>query len=173
MTGIPADVLERHRDLVTAIDELVAKHGRQRRALIPILQDLRGEHRQISDVAMQVVADRLGITPVDVQGVVTFYHFLGTERAGRHTLHLCRTISCAMAGMQAIASRLERETGTTFGETTPDGAVTLRWVNCIGMCDQAPAILVDRVAHGRVTPDEACRLVEELRNGSAEPAANG
>ena len=167
MTGIPADVASRHADLLAAIDTLVAEHGTERRALIPILQSLRAQHRQISDVAMQVVADRLGITPVDVQGVVTFYHFLGAEPTGLHTMHVCRTLSCAMAGMHAIAARLERETGIAFGETTPDGALTLAWVNCIGMCDEAPAILLDRQAIGRVTPDEACRIAQALRDGAA------
>lgn len=167
MIGIPADVVARNADLVAAIDALVAEHGSQRRALIPILQGLRAQHRQLGDIAMQVVADRLAITPVEVQGVVTFYHFLGTEPAGRHTMHVCRTLSCAMAGMHTIAARLERETGITFGETTPDGALTLAWVNCIGMCDQAPAILLDREALGRVTPDEACRIAEVLRSDRA------
>lgn len=168
MTAIPQDLLEREADLVAAVDALVAEHGTRRPALIPILQGLRAQRRQISDVAMQVVADRLGLTPVEVQGVVTFYHFLGTEPTGRHVVHLCRTISCAMAGMGTIATRLENELGIAFGETTPDGAVTLAWVNCIGMCDRPPAMLLDREAVGRVTPDHACEIVAALR---AEAAA--
>jgi NADH:ubiquinone oxidoreductase subunit E len=171
MTGIPAAVAAQNVDLIAAIDELVARYGNQRHALIPILQGLRQQRRQISDVAMQVVADRLGITPVDVQGVVTFYHFLGTEPTGLHTVHVCRTISCALAGMGAIAARLQNELGTEFGETTPDGVVTLAWVNCIGMCDQAPAILLDRQAIGRVTPDQAVEIVDGLRAEAAHEVA--
>ncbi len=171
MTGIPVEVLEREADLVQAIDDLVARHGTRRSALLPILEALREQRRQISDVAMQVVADRLGLPPVEVQGVVTFYHFLGTEPTGRHVVHLCRTISCAMAGMGAIANRLENELGIRFGETTPDGMVTLAWANCIGMCDRPPALLLDRRAIGRVTPDEACELVAALRARADEDAA--
>jgi NADH:ubiquinone oxidoreductase subunit E len=160
--SVPADVLATHGDLVAAIDELVARYGDDRAALIPILQELRQQRRQISDVAMQVVADRLGIPPVDVQGVVTFYHFLDTRPTGTHVLHLCRTISCAMAGMGAIRERLENELGIAFGETTPDGLFTLEWANCIGMCDTPPAMLHNRQALPRVTPDAASELVARL-----------
>jgi NADH:ubiquinone oxidoreductase subunit E len=160
---LPAEVAAANADLIEAIDALVARFGSDRSALIPILQELRRQRRQISDVAMQVVADRLGITPVDVQGVVTFYHFLDTTPTGTHVFHVCRTISCAMAGMAAVATRLEQELGVGFGETTPDGQFTLLWANCIGMCDAPPALLLDRQALARVTPDQVSDLVHALR----------
>ncbi|MCL2463749.1 MAG: NAD(P)H-dependent oxidoreductase subunit E [Micrococcales bacterium] len=173
MSGIPDAVAAEHADLVAAVDGLVERYGNQRRALLPVLEGLREQHRQLDDVTMQVVADRLGIAPVDVEGVVTFYHFLGTEPTGRHTLHICRTISCALAGMGAIVKRLENETGIKMGQTTPDGAVTLEWANCIGMCDEAPGMLVDRKAMGRVTPDDACAIVASLRDEVAAAATAG
>ncbi|NLE71310.1 MAG: NAD(P)H-dependent oxidoreductase subunit E [Actinomycetales bacterium] len=185
MTMLPTEVVQDNADLIEAIDALVARYGNDRSALIPILQELRQQRRQISDVAMQVVANRLGITPVDVQGVVTFYHFLDTKPTGTHVIHLCRTISCAMAGMESIATRLENELGISFGETTPDGFFTLEWANCIGMCATAPAMLLNRQALPRVTPDEASELVARLRaeclaqrsgngaNGAAHGSAHG
>lgn len=169
MTGIPAEVAAREADLVAAIDDLVARHGSGRSALLPILEALREQRRQISDVAMQVVADRLDLTPVEVQGVVTFYRFLGTEPTGRHVVHLCRTISCAMAGTASVAERLENELGIRFGQTTPDGLVTLVWASCIGMCDRPPAVLLDRQAIGRVTPDDVAELVARLRGPDQDP----
>lgn len=173
MTTIPTEVAATHAELVEAIDALVAMHGDDRSALIPILQELRQQRRQISDVAMQVVANRLGITPIDVQGVVTFYHFLHTRPTGTHVLHLCRTISCAMAGMGAIAARLENELGIEFGETTPDGLFTLEWANCIGMCDSPPAMLLNRQALARVTPDQASEIVARLRADAIAARADG
>ena len=163
MITLPVEVAAANAELIEAIDSLVAEHGDDRSALIPILQELRHQRRQISDVAMQVVADRLGIPPVDVQGVVTFYHFLDTSPTGTHVIHLCRTISCAMAGMGAIAARLENELGIAFGETTPDGQFTLAWANCIGMCDAPPALLLNRQALARVTPDQVSDIVMGLR----------
>ena len=160
---LPPEVLAANAGMVGDIDDLVGIYGATRNALIPILRGLRDRHRQITDVAMQVVADRLGISAVDVEGVVSFYHFLGTAPTGQHVIHVCRTISCALRGMEQVVQRLERETGVSMGETSADGSVTLEWANCIGLCDHAPAMLVDREAIGPVTPDQAARVVGALR----------
>lgn len=170
MLTLPADLASANADLVEAIDALVDQHGHTRSALIPVLQGLRDQRREIGDVAMQVVADRLGIPPVDVQGVVTFYAFLRTPAAGRHTVHVCRTLSCEMAGMRRVVDQLQAELGTTVGHTSDDRLVTLDWVNCIGMCDQAPALLVDRQALGRVTPAQVREILAGLR--AADDAAS-
>lgn len=163
MLTMPADVAAENAELISLVDALVAKHGSDRSALIPILQDLRTDHHDIDDIAMQVVADRLGIPPVAVQGVVTFYAFLGVGRTGEHVIRLCRTLSCEMAGMRKIANRLEHHLGVPFGSTTPDGLFTLEWANCIGMCGQPPAMLVDREAVGSLTPDLVTEIIDRLR----------
>ena len=168
MLTLPADLAVENTDLIGAIDALVAEHGRDRSALIPVLQQLRVQRREITDVAMQVIADRLGITPVEVQGVVTFYAFLGTKAAGRHIIHLCRTLSCEMAGTRQVAERLSGELGVPFGGTTADGEFTIEWANCIGMCDQPPAMLLDRQALGHVTPDRVTEIIADLRGAAAQ-----
>lgn len=168
MLTLPSELATEHADLIEAIDALVTEHGATRSALIPVLQGLREQRHEINDVAMQVVADRLGITPVDVQGVVTFYSFLKMEAAGKHIVHVCRTLSCEMAGMRRVAEQLQAELGITVGGTSADDLVTLDWVNCIGMCDQPPALLIDRKALGRVTPAQVREIVAGLR---AEAAA--
>ena len=157
MLTLPAEVETDNSDLIALIDSLVAEHGADRSALIPVLQDLRAIHHDISDIAMQVVADRLGITPVAVHGVATFYAFLGTGVTGRHVLRLCRTLSCEMAGMRRIADYLEKELGVSFGGTTADGEFTLEWANCIGLCDRPPAMLVDTEARVQLTPEQIGR----------------
>lgn len=164
MLTLPAEVETENSDLIALIDTLVARHGSDRSALIPILQDLRAMHRDISDIGMQVVADRLGITPVAVHGVVTFYAFLGTGITGRHVLRLCRTLSCEMAGMRRIADHLESELGVSFGDTTPDGEFTLEWANCIGLCDRPPAMLVDTEARVLLTPERVDEIIAGLRS---------
>ena len=168
MLTIPAEVAEQHAELIGIIDTLVERHGRDRSALIPVLQDLHVERRRIGPTAMQVVADRLGIPVTDVYGVVTFYSFLGMGAVGRHVIRLCRTISCGMAGAEGIARHLERELGIGFGETTPDGLFTLEWANCIGRCDSAPAMLVDQSAMGHLTPELASEVIAGLRAAARE-----
>ncbi len=164
MLTLPAEVATRNADLIALIDSLVTKHGSDRSALIPILQDLRALHHDISDIGMQVVADRLGVTPVAVHGVVTFYAFLGVGVTGRHVLRLCRTLSCEMAGMRRIADHLESELGVSFGETTPDGEFTLEWANCIGLCDRPPAMLVDTESRVQLTPELVDEVIAGLRS---------
>jgi NADH:ubiquinone oxidoreductase subunit E len=163
MLTAPAGLSAEQEDLVTEIDAMVERHGQSRDALIPILQELQAAHGQIEDLAMQVVANRLRMSATDVYGVVTFYSFLETRPTGRHVIRMCRNLSCQFAGKQAVAEQLERELGVPFGETTDDGLITLEWVNCIGQCDRAPAMLIDDQAYGAVTPDQVGGILADLR----------
>jgi len=156
------------------IRELTGRHGRTRASLIPILQDLQTRHASISDFAMQVVADELGIHPAEVYGVVTFYAFLHHEPQGRFQIRLCQTISCDMAGKARVARQLENELGITFGQTTADGRFSLEWASCLGMCDQGPALLVNERVYTCVTPDQVHQIIEDCRKvfgaHAAQPA---
>ncbi len=145
------------------IQALVDHHGRERSALLPVLQGIQRKYSHISDDAMQVVADLLGIHPSEVYGVVSFYSFLGHEKRGKFVIRLCRTISCEMQNKDRIARQLENDLGIRFGQTTEDKRFTLEWANCIGMCDQGPALLVNDRVYTRVTPGMVHEIVEECR----------
>ncbi len=149
------------QDKLTAeLKALVGKHGTDRGALIPILQSVQRKYHHISDFAMQTIADMLGIHPVEVYSVVTFYAFLKPEYQGRFVIRLCRTISCDLAGKERVAKQLENDLGVKFGETTPDGRFSLEWANCIGMCDQGPAMLVNDQVFTQVTPEKVHDILE-------------
>jgi NADH:ubiquinone oxidoreductase subunit E len=145
------------------IRALMAVHGRTRSALIPILQDLQKAHAEISDFAMQVVADELGIHPAEVYGVVSFYAFLRQEHRGRFVVRLCQTISCNLAGKARVARQLENDLGIGFGETTADGRFSLEWASCLGMCDQGPALLVNDRVYTRVTAEQVHTIIDECK----------
>ena len=149
------------------VNDLVERLGPGRSSLIPILQDVKRRYHGLDSDAMQIVADQLDIHPVEVYGVATFYAFLRPRKQGEHVIRLCNTISCDLAGKEAIARELERELGIVFGETTPDGRFTLEWTACMGMCDQGPALLVNESLHPRVTPASARAIVAELRDSTA------
>jgi NADH:ubiquinone oxidoreductase subunit E len=140
--------------LIGEIGALIDRHGDDRSALVPILQDVQSRYHTISDFTMQAIADRLGIHPVEVYSVVTFYAFLSEKYHGRFVIRLCRTISCDMAGKDAVARQLRNDLGVDFGETTPDGRFTLEWANCIGMCDCGPAMLVNDQVYTQMTPEK-------------------
>ncbi len=143
---------------------LAERCGHDRTALMPILQEVQRKQRHVSPYAMQVIADLLGIHPVEVYSVVSFYSFLDDRPQGRFVIRLCRTISCDLAGRDRIAQQLENDLGIEFGETTADGLFTLEWANCMGMCDQGPALLVNERVYTRVTTDRVHDILEECRS---------
>jgi NADH:ubiquinone oxidoreductase subunit E len=143
---------------------LVGRFGRQRSALIPVLQELQKTHTTISDFAMQVVADELGIHPAEVYGVTSFYAFLRQESHGLFVFRLCGTISCDLAGKSRVARQLENDLGIGFGETSADGRFGLEWASCLGMCDQGPALLVNDRVYTRVTPEQVHAIIDECKS---------
>jgi NADH:ubiquinone oxidoreductase subunit E len=145
------------------IASMAERYGRGRNALLPILQAVQEKYQHISDFAMQEVASALDIHPVEVYSVVTFFAFLKAEKQGRFVIRLCRTISCDMQDKDKVASQLMSDLGIGFGQTTPDGKFTLEWANCIGMCDQGPALLVNDQVFSRVTVDKVQDILEACR----------
>lgn len=150
-------------ELLKEITKLAERHSYHRSGLLPVLQYIQQKYRYISTYAMQEVADVFKIHPVEVYGVVSFYSFLSTERKGRFIIRLCQTISCNMVGTKSVAKQLENELGIKFGETTKDGMFTLEYTNCLGMCDQGPALLVNDEIYTRVTPEGVYEILDSCR----------
>lgn len=155
-------VLEKNA-LTVEIEQLVERYGKSRSSLLSILQDIQRKHSHISNFAQQEVARLLDIHPVEIYSVITFYSFLNTNPKGRNIVRLCRTITCDMAGKSGIAKALERELGIKFGGTTKDNKFTLEYVNCLGMCDQGPALLVNERVYSKVTPEKAVQILSEVK----------
>jgi len=155
-------VTERER-LRDELFQLAEKHGRERSALMAILEEVQRRHFRISDYCMQVIADLLDLHPVEVFSVVSFYRFLHEGPQGQFVIRLCQTITCDMAGKEQVARQLENDLGVKFGESTPDGKFSLQWANCLGMCDQGPALLVNDQIFTRVTPERVHGILEQCR----------
>lgn len=153
---------ERER-MAAEIQALADRLGHERPSLIPILLEVKRKYHRIDSYAMQVIGDQLGIHPVEVHSVVSFYAFLGDGQQGRFVIRLCRTISCAMQCKDRVMRQLENDLGIRFGETTADGSFTLDWANCMGMCDQGPALLVNDRIFTRVTPERVHEILGECR----------
>jgi NADH:ubiquinone oxidoreductase subunit E len=149
---------DRLREDVTAIAE---QTGFNRSSLIPILEAIKRKYRGIDSYAMQLIADVLDIHPVEVYGVATFYAFLEPAVEGAHVFRLCRTLSCDFAGKEQVASQLQQDLGLAFGETSADGRFTLAWTNCMGMCDQGPAMLVNEKVYTRLNPADVHEIVQD------------
>ncbi|NLT52665.1 MAG: NADH-quinone oxidoreductase subunit NuoE [Ignavibacteria bacterium] len=156
-------LLAEKNSLTEEIERLVEKYGSNRSSLLPVLQDIQRNHRYISEHAQQEIARVLDIHPVEVYSVISFYSFLNTKPKGRNIVRLCRTITCDLAGKDSIVKAVERELGIKFGETTKDKRITLEFANCLGMCDQGPAMLVNYKVYTKLTPEKAVEILNELK----------
>lgn len=155
-------VLEKHA-MTDEIEKLVDKYGKDRSSLMPVLQEIQKKYFYIPDFAQQEIARVLDIHPVEVYSFISFYSFLYRQPQGRNIVRLCQTITCDMAGKDGIVKAIERELGIKFGETTKDKRITLEFVNCLGMCDQGPALLINERVYPKVTPETAVQIINELR----------
>ncbi len=155
--------VEEKSNLIEEIDKLVAKYGRKRSALLPILHGIQKKYRYISDFAQQEIAKKLNIHPVEVYSVITFYSFLNKEPKGRNLVRICKSVVCDMKGKDSIVKALERELGIKMGETTKDKKITLEYLNCLGLCDRAPAMAINDRVYTNLTPEKAVELVNKIK----------
>ncbi len=155
-------------DWRSVVADLVATRGTDRTALIPILQDIQLNYGYVPKEAQTQLALALDISQAQVSEVISFYSFLSGEPKGKFVFRLCQTISCEMAGKEEVARALESSLGLSFGETSEDGLFSLEYTNCIGMCDQPPAMLVNDDVFGDLTPESVEEIVSGYRRKGEE-----
>jgi len=114
---------------------------------------------------MHEVAEALDLAPAQVEAVASFYDMLHLEPVGRHLVEVCTNLSCALVGAQQVVDAFERELGVRPGETTEDGAVTLRTIECAGGCGRAPVVVVDGRYREPVRAEDVPAIAEEVRGG--------
>jgi NADH:ubiquinone oxidoreductase subunit E len=136
--------------------------------LVNILHDLQAEFRYLTEAALRAAAAHLGLPRTQVYGVASFYHGFHTEPRGAHTCTVCMGTACHVRGAPRLLEQLERDTGIAAGETTPDLALNLEEVGCVGACAIGPLVILDGDVHGHMTADELSRRVARLleRDGS-------
>lgn len=143
------------------IDEIVDRYPSLQPALIPVLHVCQDQLGWISEDVIAWVSKRLDLSPAHVQGVVTFYTLFNQKPVGKHQVWICRTLPCALRGSEKILEHCERRLGVHAGETTKDGAITLRTAECLASCGTAPMMQVDRDYHEDLTPER----VDEILTG--------
>lgn len=145
------------------VDAILSRYPEKRSAMLPLLQLVQRERGYVSEEAMREVAEIIGCRPVDVYDVVTFYTIFNRRPVGKYLLEVCRTLSCALMGGRKLTRHLEERLGIKSGETTPDGLFTLREVECIGACSNAPAMLINNLIYENLTPEKLDAIIEDLR----------
>jgi NADH-quinone oxidoreductase subunit E len=147
------------------VQELKRHYADWRSATLPALRLAQERHGYLSPEALRECAQALGTTPAFCESVASFYDMLHLEPVGRHLVEVCTNVSCALVGAQQVLERFEEELGVHAGETTEDGEVTLRPIECLGGCGWATIVAVDHRYRTQVQPDDVPAIVEELRGG--------
>jgi formate dehydrogenase subunit gamma len=143
--------------------EIIAAHASLEGPVLPILHALLDEFGHIPDEAIALVASGLNLSRAEIHGTVSFYHDFHRKPAGDHVLKLCRAEACQSMNGPQLARDLLDELGIEWGGTTPDGALTVEGVYCLGLCACAPSALYDGDPMGRLDRKRLDDVVREAR----------
>lgn len=135
---------------------------------IDVMMAIQDHYGHLSDEAMEEAAAIVGVDPLKLDELATFYTFLYREPVGKYVIHVCDSVLCWMDGAESLADHLQRKLGVDLGETSQDGLFTLLPVCCIGYCDRSPAILINKQAYGPLTFDKLDEIIETLKSGAAD-----
>ena len=152
--------------LAARFDALVQKYPVKRSALIPMLLYAQDEVGYLSDTVVAEVAERIGITELDVRNVATYYSMLRFKPAGKFNIQVCTNISCMLRGAYDVYERFQDELGIGHKGVTADGTFSLEEVECIGACCWAPAIQVNYDFHDDLTPDSVPGILNQYRDAA-------
>jgi NADH-quinone oxidoreductase subunit E len=157
-------------ETLTRIDEVITHYPEKRSGTLPLLHLVQEDVGHISDKAIEWIAEKLELEPINVYEVVTFYPMFRRQPIGRRHIKVCRTLPCALAGGYKTCSQFEQEFNTHRGEVSPDGEVTVEFVECLASCGTAPVVLIDETLHENVTEAKAKEISHQIK---AEAANRG
>ena len=150
---------ERERQMT----EILGRYPTPRAACVPLLHLCQDEQGYLTPDAMAFVADKLGMTTAQVEGVVTFHTGFFTRPVSvKHRISVCKTLSCSLRGAGEILGRCEKKLGIKAGEVTADGKVALRTVECLASCGSAPMMQVDLMYYENLTVEEVDRILDSI-----------
>lgn len=145
------------------IDAIVHKHNVQPGAVIPVLQEIQESYGYVPPVAIERIAENMGIPASEIYGIVTFYAQFRLEPIGRNLIKVCHGTACHLSGAERIAQALAQATGAIEGETSQDSEFTVERVACLGCCSLAPCIMLNNEVHGQLTPEAINKIISQAR----------
>ena len=153
---------------LTRASEIIDSYGCQQSNLIAIMQEIQAEYKYLSEEALTLVAEKLGISTAKVYSVATFYENFSLEAKGRHIVKVCAGTACHVRKSQPILDAIHEYLGLTGKKkTSSDGMFTLETVACLGACGLAPVMTIDGEVHAKMTPEAALALLEDMRKGES------
>jgi NADH-quinone oxidoreductase subunit E len=148
---------------VSAYTEVAKQYPDPKSAVLPALRIAQDTYGWLNREALEEVADALDLTPAYCMSVASFYDMFHLEPVGTHTIEVCTNVCCGLVNAQPVLEAFESELGIRAGQTTDDGEITLRAVECLGGCSTPTIVAVDHVYKQSVTPDDVAKIVEDLR----------
>lgn len=143
-----------------SLNDAIALYGSSRENLMQVMQYVVSNEKWLSEYVMEEIADSFSMSPAEVYGVASFYTFIDVVPRGKYVIRICRTISCDMEGKGKIISAISEMLRVKPGETTPDSMFSFLETNCIGWCNEGPAMLVNDDIHTKLTPEKALEIIQ-------------
>lgn len=157
-------------DLESRLDELIARYPQKRSASVMVLHALQEHFGFITPPLLEWGARKLGLEPLHLYELITFYPMFHEKPVGRYHLKVCRTLSCALRGAYELRDYLCNQLGLDPAhhgpQTTPDGGFTVEFVECLAACDQAPVLMCNDELHTQVTHQQAGALLNRYKKGN-------
>jgi NADH-quinone oxidoreductase subunit E len=151
------------KEIRETLQQQIAEMEHPRELAVDVMFALQQHYGYLSDAAVEETAELLGMSPLEVEELATFYTFVYREPVGKYVIHVCDSLICWMDGYRSVRDYLCDKLGIRPGETTPDGLFTLLPVCCIGYCDRSPAMLINRKAYGPLNPEAIDAILGKLR----------
>lgn len=150
-------------DVQQIINEVTQVYGKERKALMPILQAVVKTKNYLDDQDLISISKALDLSAAEVFGTASFYTFLDTVPRGKNVIRVCKTISCHMAGKDEIIQAIEESLNIKTGETTVDRKFTLLTANCLGWCHKGPVMLINDKIYPELTSEKAIEILQNYQ----------
>jgi len=144
--------------------EIIKRHGRDKSALIAVLQDIQEEYNYLPQESLQIVCEVMDIPASRIYEVATFYNTFSLTPRGKYLVEVCAGTACHVQGASRLMDRLQRDLSIKCGETTKDNMFTLEEVRCLGCCSLAPVVRIDGNIHPYLTQDQIPKILSNYRN---------
>jgi NADH-quinone oxidoreductase subunit E len=154
------------KELAESLEKKIAHADHPREMVVDVMLALQEHYGFLSEDAVEAVAALLGMSPLEVEELATFYTFIYREPVGKYVIHVCDSVICWMDefGSISIQDYLCRKLDIAVGDTSADGLFTLLPVCCIGYCDMSPAMLINRKVYGNLTPQKIDEILGKLKS---------
>jgi len=151
------------KELLETLQSQIGKTEQPRELAVDIMLSLQQYYGYLSDEALEEGATLLGMTPLELEELATFYDFIYREPVGKFVIHVCDGVVCWMNGYESVMDYLCKKLGIEPGGTTKDGLFTILPTACIGYCDLSPAMLINGRPHGPLTAEKIDDVLHRLR----------